>query len=476
MRSLNSIPAIQYKDSLRAINQKNFFHEVGTDNYQFDKTVRFPPELDLLHETLELKGVMQIELSRGCSFSCSFCPRGHKGKWVNGKVSVLDTLLFVLDQLYKKFPSTTRKLYLIDEEFVGYDRQSLNQTLEISKCFERFGFRFEAMTRLDQMYKANKTTQWLVNRIAMWRQLHKYSMDRVLFGIESGIDSILKRFNKRITSMEIVNGIRLLSLCGIPVRFTYITFDPLMSFEELIATYFFQGRTDLLMNPCPDLSDHDIANAFDDNLFIESQSSGQSVYKAFSYMLVTLECLLNSSYLSRVEKLGLGGDINLSMGRQDVHFLDSRIEIMSYVSQLWIDRNFSLDYMLKSILKLCNPNIRARVAFLREILKEAAYSLLGQMLFIVTGKSAILPNGVLLIDRLLLKALHQKWKATEDQESQLQLFITLMDTHFDQLVDVIRTNFTQTQSYFPDDINILISQEINTWQTRSKWSLINGQK
>ncbi len=39
------------------------------------------PELDLLIPTIRLKGVFQLEMSRGCYNACSFCPRRHKGYW-----------------------------------------------------------------------------------------------------------------------------------------------------------------------------------------------------------------------------------------------------------------------------------------------------------------------------------------------------------------------------------------------------------
>ena len=71
----------------------------------------------------------------------------------------------------------------------------------------------------------------------------------MLFGVESGVDSILERFNKETTGDQNALAIRTLSALGVPTRFTYITFDHLMTLEELKATYAFQGRTDLLLRP-----------------------------------------------------------------------------------------------------------------------------------------------------------------------------------------------------------------------------------
>ncbi|MFZ1986887.1 MAG: cobalamin-dependent protein, partial [Desulfatitalea sp.] len=50
------------------------------------------PELDLLDDTFACQGVAQLELSRGCVSSCSFCPRSHKGTWAGTDASRLSWL------------------------------------------------------------------------------------------------------------------------------------------------------------------------------------------------------------------------------------------------------------------------------------------------------------------------------------------------------------------------------------------------
>ena len=89
----------------------------------------------------------------------------------------------------------------------------------------------------------------------------------MLFGVESGVDSILERFNKETTGYQNALAIRTLSALGVPTRFTYITFDQLMTLEELKATYAFQGRTDLLLRPMPHLSAEEIVQGVRDEEF-----------------------------------------------------------------------------------------------------------------------------------------------------------------------------------------------------------------
>lgn len=195
------------------------------------------------------------------------------------------------------------------------------------------------MARIDQVYKAKHSHNWLAERARLWRKLCINGLDRILFGVESGVDTVLKRFKKHITSYEIVHGIRLLSLLGVPLRLTYMTFDPLMNMDELIATYKFQGRTDLLLKKNSSFSDFQLAEFIHDQEFVYQYTTGKPIYTEIPYMLVSMECLLGSSYTAELELLGLAQDTCMTMARRNVQYKDRRIGIMSYLSQLWIDRS-----------------------------------------------------------------------------------------------------------------------------------------
>ena len=73
---------------------------------------------------------------------------------------------------------------------------------------------------------------WHAGRAEMWRTLLRRGLRRMLFGVESGVDSILDRFNKETTGQQNALAIRTLSALAIPTRFTYITFDHLMTLEK----------------------------------------------------------------------------------------------------------------------------------------------------------------------------------------------------------------------------------------------------
>src|SRR6266568_6417085 len=114
------------------------------------------------------------------------------------------------------------------------------------------------------------------------------------------------------------------------------------------ATHAFQGRTDLLLRPMPHLSDEEIVRYVRDEASAAEASIGQPLHTAISYMLVSMECLIGAAYTRRVHAAGLAGPLRPSMGRQDAAFADWRIGRCSDWAQRWIDRNFALDYTLKS--------------------------------------------------------------------------------------------------------------------------------
>jgi hypothetical protein len=195
----------------------------------------------------------------------------------------------------------------------------------------------------------------------MWRGLVDRGLRRCLFGVESGVDSILERFNKETLGEQNALAIRTLSALGVPTRFTYISFDQLMTFEELKATYDYQGRTDLLLTCMPELSTEEIVAGVADPDWVATHSTGQPFHSAISYMLVSMECLIGAAYTKQAQAAGLTGEVRPSMGRVDARFADWRIGVASEWAQLWVDRNFALDYTFKSLEKILDGKPRQAV-------------------------------------------------------------------------------------------------------------------
>jgi radical SAM superfamily enzyme YgiQ (UPF0313 family) len=404
----------------------------------------FLPELDLLERTLDQGGVMQLESSRGCTHACSFCPRSHKGLWA-GEVNSLEETLATVASLYEERPALSRKIFLVDEEFVGYDRsgEALARCESVARQLGGAGFAWETSTRVDQVARPDRDRPWHLRRIGFWRALLEHRLGRCLFGVESGVDSVLRRFNKHTNAEQNVLAIRTLTAMGVPIRCTYITFDPLMTRDELLESYRFQGRRDLILEPSPELTPDELYEAVRDTAYIAENSSGRAFFEEISYMLVSMECLIGSPYLRTVEEAGLARETDPLMGRRNADYADPAIGLMSDWSQRWIDRNFSFDYTLKSLEKVTGGREARAIRSLRGVLKLASYELLGEMIELAAN----------VLDTVACEL------AVERQMASLR---DSVDAPCSSLIERLNAEHAEK-----------LSSEREAWSARASWELIN---
>lgn len=360
-RELTNVPSLVYRD----------------DSGHIQRTVNVPvpvntiplPALDTIEDLARYRGALTLELSRGCQWNvCTFCPREHKSKhWKT----------FTPDQMLEQFKymrevcdrfNIRKHIYLADEEFVG----GMNKGLETKRITDfaqallenNVGMQFDAAARVDQVYSPRMNKTWHTKRMEMWYLCRQAGLDRLFMGLESGSVSQLRRFGKGIHPNDSITAIRILSALGIPLRFGFVMFDQLMNgLREIKENIAFLERTDAFMKRL-DVTQYSFAKLFDllvyDSDFVTEHSAGKPIYEGVSYMLATLEVLINSRYkhmLQRAEqqygKLLVLDEENpdTNMGRYKVQFLDDLVGNISTSSQKWIDRHFGLAYCIKSLYK-----------------------------------------------------------------------------------------------------------------------------
>jgi Radical SAM superfamily len=402
------------------------------------------PELDLLDRTLSRHGVAQLETSRGCTNYCSFCPRGHKGQWAGTTPQTLARTLRDISIVFDRHPEQSRTVYLVDEEFIGRDPDAPARALAIADTLAQAGFAWETSCRIDQVVHTDRDRNWHIHRGHLWRDLVDRRLRRCLFGVESGVTSILDRFNKDTTGEQNALAIRTLTALGVPPRFTYITFDQLMTYDELRATYAFQSRDDLLLRPQPDLTVEEIVDGVHDETWVARHTTSHPFYTAISYPLVTMECLIGAAYTHRAQAAGLTGEADPSMGRVEARFADPRIGVLARWAQLWIDRNFALDYTLKSLEKIIDGLPYRTVRDARRILKGAAYQLLGDMIAVAEG---------------------------DDLDSQCA---RLANRGIESLQTELAPGIAAAQRVLPDDQRAVLQREYIRWVNTDTWRLINA--
>jgi len=273
--------------------------------------------------------------------------------------------------------------------------------------------------------------------------------------VESGVSSILERFNKETTGAQNALAIRTLTALGVPPRFTYITFDQLMTLDELRATYAFQGRTDLLLSPQPDLSVAEIVDGVRDEAWVAEHSTGRAFYSGISgisYMLVSMECLSGAAYTRKAAAAGLTGAADPSMGRVQARFADWRIGVASHWAQLWVDRNFALDYTLKSMEKVLDWQQYHVVRNLRRTIKTTAFQLLGGMIEAAERADTLI-----------------------DAADELDTcFAALAERLFVDLRTALGAAVATVSDTLPGQHRDLLRREHTRWANSTTWRLINA--
>jgi len=410
------------------------------------------PELDLLDQTFTYHGVAQLETSRGCTNYCSFCPRGHKGTWSGADSSALPWILREIRNVFDRHPDLSRTIYLVDEEFIGREANAIERALAVAQTLHSEGFQWETSCRIDQVVRCDRDRAWHVARAKLWRELVRRGLHRCLFGVESGVTSILRRFQKETIGEQNALAIRTLSALGVPTRFTYITFDHLMSPTELRQTFEFQGRCDLLLHDLVELSVEEIVDGVHDPEFVARHAVGQPLYSSISYPLVSMECLMGAAYTKRVEAAGLARGLDPSMGRVIAEFADWRIGRCSHHAQLWIDRNFALDYTLKSMEKFLDGQLQTAIRSARLVIRTAAFQVLGYMVRLLDQHPMEDPDRLAFDGRLLI----------------------MLDAQLIALRDAMSVAMPELDAVLPEPAQQILRREHARWQAPRRWGLINA--
>lgn len=442
-----------------------------TNPFKDEADLQVFPALDLLDATLGLNGAVQLETSRGCAGSCSFCPRSHKGAWRGISTQTLRKIVKEINKMLDANSITEKRIFLVDEEWIGPDNdKNINRILELASIFHDCGVYYETSCRIDQVWNFVKSTDWHVNRSLFWRSLVKLNLRRVLIGIESGVDEVLLRLGKGTVSLQNLYGVRLLTALGVPLRLTYIVFDPLMTRSELVSTYKFLGRTDIILQELSHMSEAELVYKVKSDAFSEMHSKGVPFYHLVPYMLVSLECFDNASYLHSCSSESEKKKFIRSMGKYQVQYQDLEVGMASHCCQLWIDRNFTLDYTLKSFQKVVLEDTSIALNKLRTCLKDHSYELLGKLIFIITKDASVLTNEYDRHDLHKIASSCCNSSSLGLSESSLGL---VLDLQFGKLVQSMTSKFDQIKPLLGTDICDKVHAALQNWMKQRRWGLIN---
>lgn len=364
------------------------------------------PALDTIRDLAQCRGALTLELSRGCQWNvCTFCPREHKSHhWKTFTTAQIVEQFGYLREVCDQF-GLTKHIFLADEEFVGgmNDGAETQRIIDVAHALLKKGLNmgFDAAARVDQVYSPKMRKDWHIQRMEMWHLCHKAGLDRLFMGIESGSRAQLRRYGKGIDAEHSIIAIRILSALGIPLRFGFITFDQLMiGLEDLKENIAFLERTDGFMQEV-DVAAYGYEVLFDllvhDTDFIAAHSAHIPVHAGISYMLASMEVLIDSRYKVMVKQAERRYQKTLildeetpdtNMGRYRVAFVDDLIGEISTSSQKWIDRHFGLAYTVKSLYKVAPKAEKAFLSHWMVAYRHISFLLLKSLVFLFDQEGA----------------------------------------------------------------------------------------
>ncbi|MFJ6392834.1 B12-binding domain-containing radical SAM protein [Streptomyces sp. NPDC091972] len=346
-----------------------------------------PPELVYPDDSLVLEiaargGQIALETSFGCQYgACTFCPRDHRGDgWERGHdATVVATL--------ERVAPLGAVLSVVDEEFFGTEglidppTERLPAATILAAC-RRLGVSYEIYTRLEQIFDRRRSREWNLARAQLLAREAQH-MRRIFVGVESGSPSQLRRYGKGQTVVQTEDALRIGSSLGIPMEFGFITFDPLLTPQELAENLAFLARRDVMTAPVTGGTAAQLAAVTD---YLDQRHvvpSGVPLFQHVAYMATELEVLAHSRYADSLRRRHpdlLDGAYDPSFARYGVHYRDPRIGELAGWCRVWTEGMFTPVYEARMTARASEDPSSAEVAVdLVARYRTATFSLLASM-------------------------------------------------------------------------------------------------
>jgi hypothetical protein len=242
-------------------------------------------------------------------------------------------------------------LSIVDEDAFGQEGMDAGSheplIVSLVETAGPLGVGLEIYTRLEQLFSRRRARSASVDRLEQLRRMAP-SLVRVFVGVESGCDSQLRRYAKGQTTSEAIDALRAGSLLGLPLEFGFITFDPLLSADELIENIEFLLRTDVLPSARPELDGEQIY------ALLQSGSDGEKfrggpVFARVAYMATELELFANSAYLRRLRKSHpeLIGAYDEAFARYAYRYRSREVGTIAAWCRVWTEGTFKPIYRMR---------------------------------------------------------------------------------------------------------------------------------
>lgn len=188
-------------------------------------------------------GEVYIEGSRGCYYcGCSICEcrlflgsKNIESRWRPKNVEEILSEIASLEAI------GIDKVTFSDEDFWGSQEGGLAHSYAIAEGIINRGLKIEYRVnlRVKTIYSGDYSDEEIRRIKNTLTVLKRSGLTKVFLGFESGSSSQLQRYNKGFTLKEFIKAKKILEDLGIEYELGFISFDPMMSLEELIESLVF---------------------------------------------------------------------------------------------------------------------------------------------------------------------------------------------------------------------------------------------
>jgi anaerobic magnesium-protoporphyrin IX monomethyl ester cyclase len=205
------------------------------------------PSRDILAEIIDNNPELaraSIAAGRGCYGKCTFCSvRAFYELSAGPKIRLRspENVVDEIEYLVKRY--NISEISFVDDNFIGPGKIGQKRASGIAEEI------------LNRKLNITFTLYCRVNDINefLFKLLKKAGLVRVFVGIESGVQTVLNRFNKGVTVEQNSEAINLLRRLGIAWDAGFILYDPSTTFEELKENIKFIRKTTLYRYPAATL-------------------------------------------------------------------------------------------------------------------------------------------------------------------------------------------------------------------------------
>jgi hypothetical protein len=251
-------------------------------------------------------------------------------------------------------------LSIVDEDAFGQEGRDLKDgEPSIVSNVTRAGLqnvRCEVYTRLEQVFDRRWERGASVRRLGQLITMRRY-LARVFVGVESGSNSQLRRYGKGQTTEDIVAALRAGALVKLPLEFGFITFDPLLTQQELSESLEFLARRDVLLTTDQNLTADRIYTLVTGELATET-NAGPPVFSRVAYMATELELFVNSPFVKLLRDAApeLLGNYDSAFARFNYSYRDSSIAQVAGWCRVWTEGTFVPIYKLRLAARIAHAD------------------------------------------------------------------------------------------------------------------------